>query len=93
MLFINIFNAIANVVKNNKEDEIYAKSIEDTWEQIGLDSLDTIMVFVYMSDVYGIEDCIMKEWVPKNIHEFHDLLMANKTKEPQSVEEAMSGVK
>ena len=44
-------------------------------------------MLMYFDELYGIEDAVSKEWTPKSVQEIHDLVMANKTKEPASMEE------
>jgi hypothetical protein len=44
-------------------------------------------MLMYFDELYGIADEVSKEWTPTSVQELHDLVMANKTKEPASMEE------
>jgi acyl carrier protein len=61
--------------------------MEDVFADIGLDSLDGLVMLMYFDELYGIDDATSKEWTPTSVQELHDLVMANKTKEPASMEE------
>jgi acyl carrier protein len=61
--------------------------MDDVFQDIGLDSLDGLVMLMYFDELYGIDDAVSKEWSPKSVQELYDLVMANKTKEPASMEE------
>jgi hypothetical protein len=44
-------------------------------------------------ELYGIDDEVAKELQPKTVQEMFDLIMLHKTKEPESIEEAMKEIK
>ena len=87
MTFIEIFNYVAKVARPAHAKQVIAESMEDVFAEIGLDSLDGVVMLMYFDELYGIEDAVSKEWTPKSVQEIHDLVMANKTKEPASIEE------
>jgi acyl carrier protein len=87
MNFIEIFNYVAKIARPAHAKESIAESMEDKFEDIGLDSLDGLVMLMYFDDLYGIADEVSKEWTPTSVQEIHDLIMANKTKEPTSMEE------
>ena len=87
MNFIEIFNYVAKVARPAHTKPSIAESMEDTFQDIGLDSLDGLVMLMYFDDLYGIPDADSKEWSPLSVQELHDLVMANKTKEPASMEE------
>jgi acyl carrier protein len=93
MNFIDLFNAVAQIAKPMHKHEVFAKSLDDKFADIGIDSLDTIMLIMYMSELYGIEEAVSKEWTPTTVGELHDLVMANKTQEPESIESAVEKIK
>jgi len=76
---------IHDLIMANKTKE--PASMEDVFVEIGLDSLDGLVMLMYFDELYGIEDAISKEWTPASVQELHDLVMAHKTKEPASMEE------
>ena len=87
MNFIEIFNYVAKVARPAHAKASIADSLDDQFADIGLDSLDGLVMLMYFDEIYGIADEISKEWTPKSVQEIHDLIMANKTKDPTSMEE------
>ena len=93
MNFIEIFNYVAKVARPAHAKVSIADSMEDVFQDIGLDSLDGLVMLMYFDELYGIDDAVSKEWTPKSVQELHDLVMANKTKEPVSMEEVKESCK
>ena len=89
MNFIEIFNYVAKVARPAHAKVSIAESMEDVFQEIGLDSLDGLVMLMYFDELYGIDDAVSKEWTPKSVQELHDLVMAHKTKEPASMEEVV----
>jgi acyl carrier protein len=89
MNFIEIFNYVAKVARPAHAKESIAESMEDVFVEIGLDSLDGLVMLMYFDELYGIDDAVSKEWTPASVQELHDLVMAHKTKEPASMEEVV----
>jgi len=89
MNFIEIFNYVAKIARPAHAKTSIAESMEDVFQEIGLDSLDGLVMLMYFDELYGIDDAISKEWTPKSVQELHDLVMAHKTKEPASMEEVV----
>jgi len=87
MDFIEIFNYVAKVARPAHTKASIAEAMEDQFQDIGLDSLDGLVMLMYFDELYGIDDAVSKEWSPKSVQELYDLVMANKTKEPASMEE------
>jgi acyl carrier protein len=89
MNFIEIFNYVAKVARPAHAKSSIAESMEDVFQDIGLDSLDGLVMLMYFDELYGIDDAVSKEWTPKSVQELHDLVMGSKTKEPASMEEVV----
>ena len=89
MNFIEIFNYVAKVARPAHAKASIAEAMEDVFVEIGLDSLDGLVMLMYFDELYGIEDAISKDWTPASVQELHDLVMAHKTKEPASMEEVV----
>ena len=87
MTFIEIFNYVAKVARPAHTKPSIAESMDDVFVEIGLDSLDGLVMLMYFDELYGIDDAVSKEWTPASVQELHDLVMAHKTKEPTSMEE------
>jgi|Laugrefa1bdmlbdn_1035148.scaffolds.fasta_scaffold04132_3 hypothetical protein len=91
--FIKLFNATAKVAKPMSPDFDNAKSLDDQLQDIDVDSLDSLLIGLYMCELYGIPEDKGKELVPVTIREIHDFLMQHKTKEPESIEAAIEAIK
>ena len=87
MNFLEIFNYVAKVARPAHAKVAIADKMDDQFADIGLDSLDGLVMLMYFDELYGIADEVSKEWTPASVQELHDLVMANKTKEPASMEE------
>jgi acyl carrier protein len=87
MNFIEIFNYVAKIARPAHAKASIAEAMEDEFQDIGLDSLDGLVMLMYFDELYGIADEVSKEWSPKSVQELHDLVMESKTKEPASMEE------
>jgi len=85
--FIEVFNYVAKVARPAHTKVAIAESMEETFQDLGLDSLDGLVMLMYFDDLYGIDDATSKEWHPTTVLELHDLVMGSKTKEPASMEE------
>ncbi len=90
--FIELFNRVVRIAKPMYPDFNNVKSLDDKMTEIGIDSLDGLLVMMFFCEIYGINPEMTKEWYPATIREFHDLIMANKTKEPTSIEEAIATI-
>lgn len=90
---VELFNAVADVVKEGSVIGFNPITVLDTsWAETNLDSLDAIMMCVYLSEIYGVEEEISKHFVFATPKELFDLLEANKTREPESLEKALKVV-
>jgi len=93
MNFIEIFNVVARVAKPVHMSFKPAEAMEDAMADLGIDSLDGLVMLMYFDEIYGIDDEVSKEWHPTTVQELHDLVMANKTIEPESIEKVKEQIK
>jgi acyl carrier protein len=92
--FIDLFNMVSQVSRPAHAKEVPATSMEDKLAEIGIDSLDGLVMTMYFCELYGIpEDDETKEWHPASVQEVYDFLMRRKTQEPESVEAAREAIK
>lgn len=90
--FLDLFNGVAKVARPAYAALAQAQSMDEKFADIGIDSLDGLLMIVYLTELYGIEDEVCKEWHPETVQQLYDLIMANKTKEPDSVEQALKDI-
>ena len=89
MDFIELFNMVSKVARPAHANEIAATSMEDTLQDIGIDSLDGLIMLMYLTELYGIpDDDETKDFHPTSVQEVYDSLMRRKSKEPACVEDA-----
>lgn len=93
MEFTELFNAVARIAKPMHPDFDNAKSLDDKFPDIDIDSLDTLMICIYMSEIYGVPEEIAKTMTPSTVGEMHDFLMKHKTREPESIDAAIELIK
>lgn len=87
-----VFNAIVKQARPASTDDVKATSLEDTFKDIGLDSLDTIMILIYFSDVFGVDEEVAKTLQPNTVGECFTLFEAHGTKKPQTEQEALKNI-
>lgn len=93
MNFIELFNMVSQVSRPVHAKVAPASSMEDKLQDIGIDSLDGLMMTMYLCDLYGIpDDDETKGWHPTSVQEVFDYLERRKTMEPVSVEEARKAI-
>jgi len=92
--FIELFNMVAKVAKPVHMSFTPATAMEEKMADLGLDSLDGLVMMMYLCELDGIPDNDeTKGWHPTTVQEVYDLMMANKTTEPESVEKAKEQIK
>jgi hypothetical protein len=91
--FIELFNVVARAAKPAHMSFKPAESMEDAMAELSIDSLDGLVMIMYFTELYGIADEVCKEWHPTTVQEVHDLIMATKTIEPESIEAAREQIK
>lgn len=93
MDFVELFNAVVKVAKPVFADEL--KPITDPFtpfKETHVDSLDLLMVVIYMCEIYGISEEVGKNAKPTNMAELQVFLEEHKTRTPGSVQEALEQI-
>jgi len=94
MDFIKLFNVVSDVARPAHVGENPAKTMKDTLSDIGIDSLDTLVLSMYLCELFGIpDDDKTKAWRPVSVQDFFDYLMLRKTQQPESIEAALAAIK
>jgi acyl carrier protein len=93
MNFLELMNAVAKLARPMHFESVTITDMDAKFSDIGIDSLDGLVMLMYLSELYGVAEEVCKEWNPKTSQEMYDLLMAHKTREPASVKEAMEQCK
>lgn len=104
---IALFNEVIKVAKPAGINRPTAANMnQDLVADLGLDSLDTLMLTVYLADIYGIPEEKVKELRPSeidnpdgtkskamSIQQVFDFVDQHKTLEPASLDEAVNKIK
>jgi acyl carrier protein len=90
--YINLINGVIALARPVSADEVKIDTLDIGIADAGLDSLDYLMVGIYLSDVFGLTEEQIKEMKVATVREMLDYMLARKTKEPSSVEEALKSI-
>jgi acyl carrier protein len=92
MDFLELFNQVAKIVRPSHAVDITVRSLDEPLKNTGLDSMDALMIGIFLADAYGVPEEIAKEMKPTTAGEFQDFLEKHKTKTPESIDQAIKGV-
>ena len=93
MNFLELFNGVVTLAKPVSAEQSHAKSMDDQLPDLKLDSLDTIMLAMYLGEIYGIEEDVMREMQAATVADLQAFLEAHKTLNPTDVEAELARVK
>jgi hypothetical protein len=93
MNFIELLNKVARVARPAHHEFIPIESMDEKFEETCFDSLDMLMIGMYMSMIYDIPDEISKEFQPETVDELYDFIQLHKTRDPESMEWALEQIK
>ena len=90
---LELFNALIAVVSPINSNGAHAAALDEPLGDTGLDSLDLLMMGIYLSDIYGVSEEIAKTMQPTTVQDMFDFMEQHKTKDlPATVEEALKSV-
>jgi acyl carrier protein len=88
MDFIEVFNTILKAHDLDVDETRLIQSYDQTPIEVGLDSLDMVMVTTVLADIYGIsESAPLDTPSVQTVSDLRDFVNNNKTKQPSSLEE------
>ena len=87
-----LFNAVIKFTRPASGENVKANSLDEEFKEIGIDSMDVIMMSIYFSDIYGVPEEIAKELLPQNPKEFFEMYEAHATKTPTTIQEAIKSI-
>lgn len=79
---IELFNKLARHIRPAFAEYKDVSSLDVELKDTGLDSLDFVMMGIYLSTIYGVPESISKDFAPTTIGEFFDLNDSHKTQDP-----------
>lgn len=86
---LKLFNEVINLAKPLENDGVEAKSLDEPLQDIAVDSLDVIMMVIYFSTIYGVDQEVAKDFMFTTPGEMIELFEKHATKHPKTVEEAL----
>lgn len=92
MDYLRLFNEIIKIATPLNSNKAEVTSLEQLLADTGLDSLDLLMVGIYLAEVYGVSEEVAKQMQPKTVSDMVEYMKTHKTKEPLSVEEAIKSI-
>jgi len=88
MDFLELFNAVAEKARPIHTQYTPVPDMTTPIAEFGMDSLDMLMVSVYMCELHGIPEEVGKDMIATTVQEFADFIAEHKTQEPESIQAA-----
>ena len=87
---LELFNEVIKLAKPIQEEVVEAASLDQPLNEVGVDSLDIIMMVIYFSEVYGITEETAKDFQFTTPGEMLDLFEKHATKHSKTIAEALN---
>ena len=91
--FFRLFNACARLAKTPNNPPIPAGSMHDLLPDLNIDSLDSLVLGMYLCDAFGVPEEVGKTMQVRSVGDFKAFLVANATVEQIDVENVISELK
>jgi hypothetical protein len=79
---LELFNGLIAVVTPVNSVGALATSLDQPLSETKLDSLDLLMMGIYLSDIWGAPEDAVKDMQPTTVRDMFEHIIASKTKEP-----------
>lgn len=89
---IELFNRLARLARPGHTEFVPLTDLDISWAETGLDSMDSLMMSIFYSDIYGVSEEVAKGFTPETPARMVALMKEHKTQDPVSIEEAMGRV-
>jgi hypothetical protein len=87
--FFRLFNACARLAKTPNNPPIPAGSMHDPLPDLNIDSLDTLVLGMYLCDAFAVPEEVGKTMQVKSVGDFKAFLVANATVELVDVDKVL----
>lgn len=91
--FFRLFNACARLAKTPNNPPLDARSLDDLLPDLNIDSLDSLVLGMYLCDAFAVPEEVGKTMQVKSVGDFKAFLVANATVEEIDVENVISELK
>jgi acyl carrier protein len=93
MNFLDLFNRLARLAKPAAASELVEiTDPQGPLKDTGIDSLDMLMITVYLCEIFGIPEEVGKNLKPASVAEVEAFVQQHKTRDFGSVEEALAAI-
>ena len=89
---LTLLNQVARYARPAASEDIEILSLDTPLADTNLDSLDMLMISIFLGDIYGVSEETLKTFQPVTANDIFSFMDVHKTKEPVSVEEAMASI-
>ena len=93
MNFLDLLNMVAREAKPAHRDLTPLDSMDILFKDTDIDSLDGMMIVMYIAIIYDIPDDVAKDFTPTTPQELFDFVEQYKRRDPESVEAAKEMIK
>jgi len=90
---LELFNGLISVITPVNSMGAHADSLDQVLPDTGLDSLDLLMMGIYLSDIYGVPEEIVKTIQPITVNDMFEFMEQHATNKPTDVKLALDSVK
>jgi acyl carrier protein len=90
---LELFNGLILVITPVNSMGAEATSLDQNLGDTGLDSLDLLMMGIYLSDIYGVEEEIAKTMQATTINDMFEFMEKHATLQPTNIHDALESVK
>jgi acyl carrier protein len=89
---LELFNRLIAIVVPVNSMGAKAEALSDPLSETGLDSLDLLMIGIYLSDIYGVSEEIAKTMEATTVNDMFVFMEQHATKTPTNIQEALESV-
>jgi acyl carrier protein len=90
---LELFNGLIAIITPVNSMAAEATSLDQPLKDTGLDSLDLLMMGIYLSDIYGVPEEIAKTMEPTTVNDMFEFMEKHATLQPTNIHDALDSVK
>lgn len=91
--FLKLLAAATKVAKPFNPESATVTDMDMAFVDVGVDSLDMLMISIYMTDIFGVPEEIAKTMMVHTPREMREFLLEHKTIEVTNVDQAIADLK
>jgi acyl carrier protein len=91
--FLKLLNAVVKIAKPFHDEAPSIDTMDLNFADTAIDSLDMLMVSVYMTEIFGVDEELVKELKATTPQELKDFFEKHKTKDVTDVDAVIAGLK